>query len=182
MLILEIPETELFDESNDRFVYIKSQTVKLEHSLISISKWESKWEKPFLNKDKKTKEEILDYIQCMFVNPAQDKNVVLAFSSKDIDKIIKYINASMTATTVTFFGKDPYKKSKEETVTSELIYYWMITAGIPFECEKWHINRLFALLKICSAKNAPKKKMTKDMAQSQAALNAKRRANLKSRG
>ena len=181
MLTLEIPETELFDESRDRFIYIKQQTVKLEHSLISISKWESKWAKPFLNKDKKTKEEILDYIKCMFVNPAQDKNVVLCFSGKDIDKIIEYINAPMTATTVTFFEKDK-PKTKEETITSELIYYWMISAGIPFECEKWHINRLFALLKICSAKNTPKKKMTKDMAQSQAALNAKRRANLKSKG
>ena len=181
MLTLEIPETELFDESKDRFIYIKQQTVKLEHSLISISKWESKWEKPFLKKDKKTKEEILDYIKCMFVNPAQDKNVVLCFSGKDIDKIIEYINAPMTATTVTFLEKDR-TKTKEETITSELIYYWMISAGIPFECEKWHINRLFALLQICSAKNTPKKKMTKDMAQSQAALNAKRRANLKSRG
>ena len=182
MLTIEIPETELFDESEDKFVYIKKQSVKLEHSLISISKWEAKWQKPFLNKEKKTKEEILDYIKCMFVNPAQDKNAILCFTSEDIDKIIEYINAPMTATTVTFLESEKYKKQKEETVTSELIYYWMITAGIPFECEKWHINRLFSLLKICSAKNAPKQKMTKSMAQSQASLNAKRRANLKTRG
>ena len=182
MLVLEIPETELFDETEDKFVYIKKQSVKLEHSLISISKWEAKWRKPFLNKEKKTKEEILDYIRCMFVNPVQDDNVILCFSNEDLNKIIDYIDSPMTATTVTFLDKDYYKKQKEEIVTSELIYYWMIAAGIPFECEKWHINRLFSLLKICSAKNAPKQKMNKSMAQSQAALNAKRRAALKTRG
>ena len=180
MLVLDIPETELFDEENDKFVYIKKQTIKLEHSLISISKWESKWQKPFLSKDKKTREEILDYIRCMFLTPLQDKNVILGLSVDDINKIMEYIDSPMTATTVTFFDNKP--KTKEETVTSELIYYWMITAGIPFECEKWHINRLFALLKICSAKNAPKKKATKEMMNSQAALNAKRRAAMKSKG
>lgn len=180
MLVLDIPETELFDEENDKFVYIRKQTIKLEHSLISISKWESKWQKPFLSKEKKTREEILDYIRCMFLTPSQDKNVILGLSVDDINKIIEYIDSPMTATTVTFFDNKP--KTKEETVTSELIYYWMITAGIPFECEKWHINRLFALLKICSAKNAPKKKATKEMMNSQAALNAKRRAAMKSKG
>lgn len=180
MLVLDIPETEMFDEENDKFVYIKKQTIKLEHSLISISKWEAKWQKPFLSKNNKTREEILDYIRCMFLTPSQNKNVVLALSVEDINKIMDYINSPMTATTVTFFDNKP--KVKEETVTSELIYYWMITAGIPFECEKWHINRLFALLKICSAKNAPKKKMTKEMMNSQAALNAKRRAAMNSKG
>lgn len=181
MLVLDIPERELFDESTDRFIKIKAQTLKLEHSLISISKWESRWLKPFLTKEKKTQEELLDYIKCMNTNPVQDTDVVQYLSANELNKIIDYIDSPMTATTVTFFDeKKP--KTKVETVTSELIYYWMISAEIPFECEKWHINRLFALLKICSAKNAPKKKMTKDMAQSQAALNAKRRANLKSRG
>lgn len=181
MLVLDIPERELFDESTDRFIKIKAQTLKLEHSLISISKWESKWLKPFLTKERKTKEELLDYIKCMNTNPVQDTDIVQYLSADEINKIIEYIDSPMTATTVTFFDeKKP--KSKEETITSELIYYWMISAEIPFECEKWHINRLFALLKICSAKNAPKKKMTKDMAQSQAALNAKRRAILKTRG
>ena len=181
MLVLDIPERELFDESTDRFIKTKAQTLKLEHSLISISKWESRWLKPFLTKEKKTQEELLDYIKCMNTNPVQDTDIVQYLSANELNKIIEYINSPMTATTVTFFDeKKP--RAKEETVTSELIYYWMISAEIPFECEKWHINRLFALLKICSAKNAPKKKMTKDMAQSQAALNAKRRANLKTRG
>lgn len=181
MLVLDIPEKELFDESTDRFIKIKAQTLKLEHSLISISKWESKWLKPFLTKEKKSKEELFDYIKCMITNPVQDTDIVQYLSAIELGKIIEYIDSPMTATTVTFFD-DKSSKVKSEVVTSELIYYWMITAGIPFECEKWHINRLFALLKICSAKNSPKKKMTKDMAQSQAALNAKRRANLKSRG
>lgn len=181
MLVLDIPERELFDESTDRFIKIKAQTLKLEHSLISISKWESRWLKPFLTKEKKTQEELLDYIKCMNTNPVQDIDVVQYLSANELNKIVEYIDSPMTATTVTFFD-DKKPKPKEETITSELIYYWMISAEIPFECEKWHINRLFALLKICSAKNAPKKKMTKEMAQSQAALNAKRRANLKSRG
>lgn len=181
MLVLDIPERELFDESIDRFVKIKAQTLKLEHSLISISKWESKWLKPFLTKEGKTKEELLDYIRCMITNPIQDPDIVQYLSGTELNKIIQYIDSPMTATTVTFFD-DKKPKTKEETITSELIYYWMISAEIPFECEKWHINRLFALLKICSAKNAPKKKMTKDIAQSQAALNAKRRAKLKTRG
>lgn len=181
MLVLNIPEKELFDESTDRFIKIKAQTLKLEHSLISISRWESKWMKPFLSKDKKTKEELLDYVECMIINSVYDENVIKYLSAKEINKIIDYIETPMTATTVTFFDyKKP--KTKEETVTSELIYYWMTVAGIPFECEKWHINRLFALLKICSAKNEPKKKMTKELAQSQASLNARRRAKLKSKG
>lgn len=181
MLLLEIPETELFDESTDRFITIKAQTLKLEHSLISISKWESRWLKPFLSSNNKTREELLDYIKCMIVSPIQDPNIINYISAKEIKTISDYMDSPMTATTVTFFEQNK-QKQKSETITSELIYYWMISAGIPFECEKWHINRLFALLKIFSAKNTPKKKMTKDMAQSQAALNAKRRAKLKSRG
>lgn len=182
MLVLDIPEMELFDESTDRFITIKPQTLKLEHSLISISKWESKWLKPFLTKDEKTKEELLDYIKCMLVNPLQNYDVISYLSASNINKIINYINSPMTATTITFFEGEQVAK-KGETITSELIYYWMISAGIPFECEKWHINRLFSLLKVCSAKNAPKKKTnTPEYMRSQAALNAKRRAKMKSKG
>ena len=182
MLILDIPEMELFDESTDRFITIKPQTLKLEHSLISISKWESKWLKPFLTKDNKTKEELLDYVKCMLVNPISNDDVITYLSAQNIRKIIDYIDSPMTATTVTFFENEK-KYGKSETITSELIYYWMISAGIPFECEKWHINRLFSLLKICSVKNAPKKKTnTREFAKSQSDLNAKRRAMMKSKG
>ena len=181
MLLINIPETELFDESTDRFITIKAQTLKLEHSLISISKWESRWNKPFLKEDKKTPEQIRDYIRCMSLVPLQDDNVVLALSSKNIEKIMNYIEAPMTATTVSFF--DDKKPKKKEIMTSELIYYYMIQAQIPFECEKWHINRLFALLKVCAAKSSEKQKTnTPSAAKSQAALNAARRSKLKSRG
>lgn len=180
MLVLNIQASELFDEETDRFIMIKPQTVKLEHSLVSISKWEAKWCKPFLDKSQKTRDEVLDYIRCMIINPLKDQDVVLGFTNKDINKVIDYINAPMTATTVTFFET---QKSRRETITSELIYYWMISAGIPFECEKWHINRLFALIKICGAKNAPKKKgYNANYAKMQSDLNAKRRAMLNSKG
>ena len=182
MLIIETKPTEYFNEETDTFIKIDKQILKIEHSLISISKWESKWGKPFLTDAKKTREELLDYIQCMIINPVQNEYVVQSIPNKEINKIVDYINAPMTATTVTFL-EDNHVKRKKETITSELIYYWMISAGIPFECEKWHINRLFALLKICSAKNQPKKKSDSiARAKSQAALNAKRRAKLKSRG
>lgn len=180
MLILDVQETELFDESTDRFITIRKQSVKLEHSLVSISKWEAKWCKPFLDKEKKSRDELLDYIRCMIINPVKDQDIVLGFTDSEINKIIDYINAPMTATTVTFLEKQPPSR---EIITSELIYYWMITAGIPFECEKWHINRLFALIKICGAKNAPKKKgFSRSQAQMQAELNAQRRAKLRSKG
>lgn len=180
MLILEIKGRELFDEERDVFIQVKPMTLKLEHSLISISKWESKWEKPFLTKETKTKEQILDYVSCMLITPVH-KDFSLCLTNDDINKVIDYIDLPMTATTVTFLEKTK-QKAKEEVITSELIYYWMLSAGIPFECEKWHLNRLFALLKICGAKNAPKKKMNADMARSRASLNAKRRAMMKSRG
>lgn len=181
MLLIDIPETELFDETNDRFIKIKAQTLKLEHSLISISKWESRWNKPFLKKDKKSPEEIRDYIRCMALTPLQDDNVILALSSNNIEQIINYIESPMTATTVNFL--DEKKPKKKEIMTSELIYYYMIQAQIPFECEKWHINRLFALLNVCAAKNSQNQKAnTPTAAKSQAALNAARRSKLKSRG
>ena len=182
MLVLNIPEMELFDESTDRFVKIKPQTLKLEHSLISISKWESRWLKPFLTKENKTREELLDYIRCMLLNPLVDDNVINYLSANDINKIIDYIDSPMTATTITVFENKKVNQ-KSETITSELIYYWMISAGIPFECEKWHINRLFSLLKICSVKNAPKTKTnTREYARTQSEINAKRRAMMRSKG
>lgn len=179
MLTIYIPEKELFDELTDRFVKIKKQTIRMEHSLISISNWEAKWNKPFLSKKEKTKEEILDYIRCMMINPQND-NVILAFGPKEINQVIDYINAPMTATTVTFYKQT---RQRPEIITSELIYYWMFSAQVPIECEKWHLNRLFALLKIISAKNQPKKKgFDAGYAKRQSELNAKRRAKMHSKG
>lgn len=181
MLSISIPEVELFDEETDRFIKVKAQSLNLEHSLISISKWETNHCKPFLTKEKKTPEETLDYIRCMIINPPKRLDIVNLFTSKEINETIEYINKKKTATTVTFFSKQPI--SKQETITSELIYYWMFSAGIPIECEKWPLDRLFALIKIFGAKNAPKQKGTnREYKRMQSDLNAKRRAALHSKG
>lgn len=183
MLELHIPEVELFDEENDRFVHVKEQSIRLEHSLVSISKWESKWQKPFFDKkEKKTREELIDYIRCMIINPPRDFDIIAALTSDNLTEIVDYINNSQTATTVTYLikSKTPHRN---ENVTSELIYYWMLSAGIPFDCEKWHISRLFALIKICGAKSeSGKKGNSLEYARVQSALNAQRRAKLKSKG
>ena len=122
MLVLDIPERELFDESTDRFIKIKAQTLKLEHSLISISKWESRWLKPFLTKERKTKEELLDYIKCMITSPVQDTDIVQYLSADELNKIIEYIDSPMTATTVTFFGdKKPKTKAGVYIIDSRRI-------------------------------------------------------------
>lgn len=181
MLKIIIPKTEIFDEDKETFTYIKRTELILEHSLLSISKWESKWMKPFLdNSYEKTEQEILDYIRCMSIREI-DSNVLMGLRPKDIESIVKYIDSPMTASTVTYHS--PKKNIKKEKITSELIYYWMIVSGIPFECEKWHLNRLLMLIKIFGAKNSSDKKMSAaETAKMQSALNAKRRSMYKSKG
>lgn len=179
MLQINIEETELFNEKINEFVQIKEQKLKLEHSLVSISKWESKYHKPFLSKKKdKTNDEILYYIKCMTLNNC-DENIYLALTKENIKDIDDYITDSYSAT---WFRNDQEPPSRE-TITSELIYYWMIACGIPFECQKWHINRLLVLIRICQIKNSKGKKMSKNEIRSQnASLNAARRKAMNSRG
>lgn len=180
MLQLEIKSREEWNETSQEFVYTKGQTLQLEHSLVSISKWEAKWCKPFLSKDNKTYEETLDYIRCMTLTQNVDPNTYRLLSKENIDKVNKYIDAPMTATTVPDNTSGP--KSRE-TITSELIYYWMISYQIPFECQKWHLNRLLTLIRVCSFKNTPTKKHSKrDIMSRNAALNAKRRQQMNSKG
>ena len=181
MLEIIVPgEQEMWDERKQEFVYgnTKDVTLRLEHSLISISKWESKWLVPFLNSEK-TGEQLLDYIKCMTLNPTVDPTVYERLTLDNIKKINDYITSPMTATTV----NDKKGTGGREKVTSELIYYWMITCGIPVEFEKWHINRLIMLIRVCVAKNAAPKKMSKSeiMAQNRA-LNAARKAKLHTKG
>ena len=182
MLQITVPETELFDEKTETFIHIKSTQLKLEHSLLSISKWESKWCKPFLSKDAndhRTNKEMLDYIKCMTLNTVP-KEVYSALTQENLQTITNYINHPMTASTVTIPEKNvPFRK---EIVTSELIYYWMIACQIPFECEKWHINRLIMLIKICNAKNNPKKMTKEEVLAQNRALNKARRNALHTRG
>ena len=180
MLRLEISEKEVFDDSRQIFIKIPAQTLHLEHSLISISKWESKWHIPYLSKDPKTRQQALDYIRCMTITKNVDPSVYLHLTKENVEAVIAYINAPMTATT---FSKDPNGKTNKEIVTAELVYYWMISYNIPFECQKWHLNRLLTLIRVCGVKNAPPKKMSKgEIMRNNAALNAARRAKMHSRG
>lgn len=179
-LPIHIPGKDLFDEKNGKFITVKETNILLEHSLISISNWESKWHKPYLSSDKKTVEEFLSYLQCMCITKNVDPNVFYSFDADNLKKIADYIADPMTATT---FRRQEQKKSRE-IITSELIYFWMTSFNIPFDpCEKWHLNRLLTLIEIASIKNQPPKKMGKrEAAQQRAALNASRRAKYNTRG
>ena len=180
MLTITIPATEKFDEIKGEFIYTKEETLQLEHSLISISKWESKWCKPFLAKQDKTAEEVIDYVKCMTLNKNINDDVYDCLSQANIIAINDYIGAPMTAT---YFSNQDKGKRNNEQITSELIYYWMIALNIPFECQKWHINRLLTLIRVCNIKNSPPKKMSKrDIISRNAALNAARRQQLNTKG
>lgn len=182
MLQITIPASEQWDEKKEEFVTTKEQTLKLEHSLISLSKWESKWCKPFLSNKEKSHEEILDYIKCMTLTKNIDPEVYNALTNENIKEINDYIMAPMTATT--FSENGVRKKVNNEIFTSEVIYYAMTAYNIPFEnCEKWHLNRLITLIRVCGIKNEPSKKMSKRSIMSQnAALNAARRKKFNTKG
>lgn len=179
MLEITIPKQSLWDEINEEFIDIEAQTIRLEHSLVSLSKWESKWRKPFLSNKEKTREELTDYIRCMTITQNVDPMAYNFIDRASMIKIDEYIEAPMTATT--FSNQE--KSGSREIITAELIYYWMISLNIPFECQKWHLNRLLTLIKVCSIKNQPPKKMSKkDVMSRNAALNAQRRQQLNSKG
>lgn len=175
MLKITIPPGEQYDEVNNLFIVSKEQPLQLEHSLVSLSKWESKWCKPFLSKEEKSIEETLDYIRCMTVTQNVDPKVYNLLTDKNIDEINAYIDAPMTATTFSQ-QKGPINKS---VITAEIIYYWMVTFNIPFECQKWHLNRLLTLINVCSIKSQTPKKMS---AKERRNLNAARRKAHKTRG
>ena len=181
MLRITIPGIEQWDDVNEMFISTKEQTLELEHSLISLSKWESKWCKPFLSSTEKTSEETLDYIKCMTLNKNIDPNIYTCLTNSNIEEINKYIYAPMTATT--FSNDTKNGKKNREVVTAELIYYWMISLNIPFECQKWHLNKLITLIMVCNIKNAPPKKRSKrDIMSQNAALNAARRKQMNTKG
>ena len=181
MLTITIPAIEGFDDEKQEFVVIaKEQTLQLEHSLVSISKWESKWHKPFISKDEKTLEETLDYIKCMTITQNIDPEVYNRLTHSNVNEINKYIDDPMTATT--FYGNSQEGRSKE-IITSDLIYYWMISLNIPMECQKWHLNRLLTLVRVCNIKNAPpKKRSTYDISCDYAALNEERKKKYNTKG
>ncbi len=180
MLKITIPAKEFFDEKTQTFFTTKEQTLQLEHSLVSLSKWESKWCKPFLTNEEKTIEETIDYIKCMTITQNVDPNIYNFLTQDNIKEINEHIGAPMTATT---FSNNNQKGKSGELVTSELIYYWMISLNIPMECQKWHLNRLLTLIRVCNVKNAPAQKMSKgDIMRRNASLNAARRQKFNSKG
>ena len=180
MLKIIVPAAEYFDEINEEFVYKKEQSLQLEHSLVSLSKWESKWNKAFLGKQEKTEEEILDYVRCMTLTQNVDPEVYSRLSAENYAAINQYNEVTMTAT---HLCEDKTQKGNKDTVTSELIYYWMIAYNIPVEFQKWHLNRLLTLIRVCNVKNSPPKKRSKrEMYQRNAALNAANKRRFNSKG
>lgn len=177
------PEKEYWDERSESFVSIpavKEQTLQLEHSLVSLSKWESKWCKPFLSTKQMTEEESIDYIRCMTVTQNVPPEVYGNITQEIMKQITDYIAAPMTATT---FSKDEKARGGREIITSELVYYWMFELKIPMECQKWHLNKLLTQIRVCNIKNTPPKKMGKGaLMRRNNALNAARRQQLNSNG
>ena len=179
MLKITIPGREMFNDKTQEFLTTKTYVIQLEHSLVSISKWESKWNKPFLSKEEKSVNETLDYIRCMTITQNIDPIVYEGLTEKNIKDINAYIDLPMTATTFS----DNKGSMNRETITSELIYYWMTSLSIPMECQRWHLNRLLTLIRVCNVKNQPNKKMSKrELMQRNASLNAARRAKINSKG
>ena len=180
MLRITIPATELWDERKREFVYVKEQTLQLEHSLISLSKWESKWCKSFIHTKNKTNEEALDYIKCMTLTQNVKPEVYQCLTPEIIQQVKEYIDAPMTATTI---PEDKNNKRNREIITSELIYHWMIDTQVPFECQKWHLNRLITLIRVRYHKLSPPKKMSQaEIAARNKMLNEARKKEWKTNG
>lgn len=179
-LTISVLGKDFFDPKTNRFITVKPQKLVLEHSLLSISKWEMKWHKPYLTKEPKSEEENFDYIRCMCITEPSDPNVFLALTRENIQDIAVYIADPMTATT--FHNRD--QKPSREIITNELIYFWMANFSIPFDpCQKWHLNRLMTLIEVASIKNQPPKKMSqRDILNQNASLNAIRRAKYGTKG
>ena len=180
MLELIVPMSEGFNEETQEFVTVDAFKLEMEHSLVSLSKWESEFQKPFLHTKDKTAEEIYRYVKLMTLTPDVPDEVFLALTERNVREIDAYLDSKQTAT---WFTEDPNQKPSQEIITSEVIYYWMFSSGIDKSCEEWNLNRLFTLIKVFSEKNKPQKKMSKaKLAQQHRDLNAQRRAQLGTTG
>ncbi len=179
MLKITISSIEQYDEVKNEFISTKEQVLHLEHSLVSLSKWESKWLKPFLTKEEKTIDETLDYVKCMTITQNVPEDTYSLITNDHIKLVRDYIDAAMTATTFS----NENKGTNREIITAEVIYHWMIAMNVPFECQKWHLNRLLTLINVCNIKaNPPKKMGKKALMRRNADLNAARRRAAQSGG
>jgi hypothetical protein len=180
MLVIHVSGVESFDENTQEFIAQGGTVLELEHSLVSLSKWESIHEKPFLGKEPKTSEEILSYVKCMTLTEKIPREIFQKLSQENIEGIREYIEAKASAT---WFSEQPGEPKSRDVITSELIYYWMTVFNIPFECERWHLNRLFTLIRICNVKQAkPEKMSSSELARRNRELNAQRKAQLGTTG
>lgn len=177
MLKIIVPAGELFDPKTETFAYTKTVELVLEHSLVAISKWESKWEIPFLNTELTT-EQFIDYVRCMTITQNVDPNVYLVMNQAILNRIRTYMDAKMSAAVI--HSDRPNNQRSTKFITADLIYYWMVALRIPFECQKWHLNRLLMLIRIAEIEQNPNKKLSKaESARRSQATNAARRAKMR---
>jgi hypothetical protein len=166
--------TTLWDEETETFVEHIVSSIDFEHSLASMSKWESKWEQAFLGRTEKTAEQVYDYLSMMCLTPGVTREQILGLSQENFTQINEYIESQQTATK---FAEQPNRRGSGEQITSDLVYYWMVAFRIPWEAQYWHLNKLLALVRICNAKQSGKtqKVPRHDTAQRNRDLNAERR-------
>lgn len=180
MLTITVAGVDMFDDTTQEFITQGGVVLQLEHSLVALSKWESEFETPFLGQNDKSPEQMLAYIGAMIVTPNPPEGILQKLSEENFEAINNHIDKKMTAT---WFGESPSGGRNREVITAELIYYWMTVFSIPFECETWHLNRLFTLIRICNIKQSKEKKMSRgETAARNRELNERRKAQLKTNG